>query len=92
MAAEVEQIKKAVGRGIDVTLDCAGFEKTVSTAFGATRNGGKVCLIGMGHCNMNVPLTPAASRYVLHVYITIMLVLIHFFHFEILLCVCKNLR
>ncbi|KAJ8451714.1 hypothetical protein Cgig2_018348 [Carnegiea gigantea] len=62
VAGEVEEIKKAMGRGIDVTLDCAGFEKTVSTAFGATRNGGKVCLIGMGHCNMNVPLTPAASR------------------------------
>ncbi|XP_074280902.1 sorbitol dehydrogenase-like [Silene latifolia] len=62
VASEVEEIKKAMRKGIDVTLDCAGFEKTVSTAFGATRNGGKVCLIGMGHCNMNVPLTPAASR------------------------------
>ncbi|XP_021775806.1 sorbitol dehydrogenase-like [Chenopodium quinoa] len=62
VSAEVDEIKKVMGKDIDVTLDCAGFEKTVSTAFGATRNGGKVCLIGMGHCNMTVPLTPAASR------------------------------
>lgn len=60
---EVEQIQKAVeGAGIDVTLDCVGFSKTMSTALCATRSGGKVCLVGMGHCDMTVPLTPAAAR------------------------------
>ncbi|CAO2838922.1 unnamed protein product [Amaranthus hypochondriacus] len=59
---EVAQIHKAMGREVDVTLDCAGFNKTMSTALGATRAGGKVCLIGMGHGVMTFPLTPAAVR------------------------------
>mgnify|MGYP004709579461 CR=1 FL=1 len=61
----MEQIQKAVGGvGIDVTLDCVGFSKTMSTALSATRSGGKVCLVGMGHCDMTIPLTPAAARLV----------------------------
>lgn len=60
---EVEQIQKALGgAGIDVSLDCVGFSKTMSTALSATRSGGKVCLVGMGHCDMTIPLTPAAAR------------------------------
>lgn len=51
-----------MGADIDVSLDCAGFNKTMSTALGATRSGGKVCLVGMGHNEMTVPLTPAAAR------------------------------
>ena len=61
--SEVEQIQKAIGAGVDVTFDCAGFSKTMSTALSATRAGGKVCLVGMGHNEMTVPLTPAAARY-----------------------------
>lgn len=60
---EVERIRAALGGAeIDVTLDCAGFSKTVATALGATRPGGKVCLVGMGHNEMTVPLTSAAVR------------------------------
>jgi len=51
-----------MGAGIDVSFDCAGFNKTMSTALGATCPGGKVCLVGMGHHEMTVPLTPAAAR------------------------------
>lgn len=61
-AIEVELIQKAMGADIDVTFDCAGFEKTMSTALGATCSGGRVCLVGMGHNEMTVPLTPAAAR------------------------------
>ncbi|KAL5811108.1 hypothetical protein ACOSQ4_027676 [Xanthoceras sorbifolium] len=59
---EVEQIQKAMGAGVDVSFDCAGFNKTMSTALSATRSGGKVCLVGMGHTEMTLPLTPAAAR------------------------------
>ncbi|XP_065002232.1 L-idonate 5-dehydrogenase-like isoform X3 [Musa acuminata AAA Group] len=59
---EVIQIQQAMGNDIDVSFDCAGFSKTVSTALNATRAGGKVCLIGMGRNEMTVPLTPAAAR------------------------------
>nr|DAD48042.1 TPA_asm: hypothetical protein HUJ06_017979 [Nelumbo nucifera] len=59
---EVIQIHKAMGSEVDATFDCAGFNKTMSTALNATRSGGKVCLVGMGHNEMTVPLTPAAAR------------------------------
>lgn len=62
IAEEVEQIHKAMGAGVDVTFDCAGFNKTMSTALSATCSGGKVCLVGMGHNEMTVPLTPSAAR------------------------------
>ncbi|TKY45100.1 Sorbitol dehydrogenase [Spatholobus suberectus] len=62
VAEEVVQIQKVMGAGIDVTFDCAGFEKTMSTGLSATQPGGKVCLVGMGRSEMTVPLTPAAAR------------------------------
>ncbi|GJN04175.1 hypothetical protein PR202_ga21699 [Eleusine coracana subsp. coracana] len=64
VAAEVDRIKAAMGGAgdIDVSLDCAGFEKTVATALEATRPGGRVCLVGLGHNEMTVPLTSAAIR------------------------------
>lgn len=60
--AEVELINEAMGGVVDVTFDCVGFNKTMSTALRVTRAGGKVCLVGMGHHEMTVPLTPAAAR------------------------------
>jgi len=59
----VTRIQNAMGGNINVTFDCAGFAKTMSTALKATSSGGKVCLVGMGHNEMTVPLTPAAARY-----------------------------
>ena len=55
-------IHNVMGAGVDVTFDCAGFNKTMTTALTATQPGGKVCLVGMGHSEMTVPLTPAAAR------------------------------
>jgi len=63
VAEDIVQIQKAMGAAINVTFDCAGFDKTMSTALGATQPGGKVCLVGMGHSEMTVPLSPAAARY-----------------------------
>ncbi|KAI3974291.1 hypothetical protein MKX01_030960 [Papaver californicum] len=63
---EVVQIQKIMGVGVDVTFDCADFEKTVRTALNATQPGGKVCLVGMGRNEMTVPLTPAAARWPLY--------------------------
>ncbi|KAK1321233.1 Sorbitol dehydrogenase [Acorus calamus] len=59
---DVIKIQNVMGADVDVTFDCAGFNKTMSTALNATRAGGKVCLVGMGHNEMTVPLTPAAAR------------------------------
>ncbi|KAL0400809.1 UNVERIFIED_CONTAM: Sorbitol dehydrogenase [Sesamum latifolium] len=62
VSAEVEQIKKAMGAGIDISIDCAGFTKTLSTALNATSSGGKVCLVGLADDEMTIPLAPAAVR------------------------------
>lgn len=59
----MERIKAAMGAAVDIALDCAGFTKTMSTALAATSSGGKVCLVGMGHTEMTLPLAPAAVRY-----------------------------
>ncbi|XP_050942638.1 sorbitol dehydrogenase-like [Cucumis melo] len=59
---DVTKIQKAMKAEVDVSFDCAGFEKTMSTALNASRPGGKVCLIGLGHIEMTVPLGPAAAR------------------------------
>lgn len=60
----MERIKKSMGAEVDVTFDCAGYSKTMSIALGATSPGGKVCLVGMGHQEMTIPLAPAVERYV----------------------------
>ncbi|TYH41303.1 hypothetical protein ES332_D12G306600v1 [Gossypium tomentosum] len=59
---EVETICNVMGAKVDVSFDCAGLSKTMSTALSVTRAGGKVCLVGLGHNEMTVPLTPAAAR------------------------------
>ncbi|GMH09050.1 hypothetical protein Nepgr_010890 [Nepenthes gracilis] len=59
---EVEEIQTAMGAWIDVSFDCVGINKTMSTALKATRPGGKVCLIGLACSEMTIPLTPAAAR------------------------------
>ncbi|KAL5746217.1 hypothetical protein ACOSP7_027363 [Xanthoceras sorbifolium] len=62
VAAEVIKIQNQMGSGIDVSFDCVGLEKTMSTALNATRSGGKVCLIGLAKSEMTISLTPAAAR------------------------------
>lgn len=60
--SEVLALKKAMNANIDVTIDCVGLNKSMNTALRATRSGGRICLVGMGHNEMTVPLTPAAAR------------------------------
>lgn len=62
LGEEVANIRRAMGAEVDVTFDCAGFSKTMSTALNATSPGGKVCLVGMGHDEMTLPLTSASAR------------------------------
>lgn len=59
---EVAKIHKLMGDSIDISFDCVGFNKTMSTALNATRSGGKVCLVGLGPSPMTIPLVPAAAR------------------------------
>ncbi|KAG6754463.1 hypothetical protein POTOM_042502 [Populus tomentosa] len=59
---EVIKIQDAMGSGIDVSFDCVGYNKTMTTALNATQSGGKVCLIGLALTEMTVPLTPSAAR------------------------------
>jgi len=91
VAEEIELIQKVMGAAINVTFDCAGFDKTMSTALGATQPGGKVCLVGMGHSEMTVPLTPAAARYMLILLKRLNIFLIPKFGYEIGIRFCPKL-
>ncbi|EPS64701.1 hypothetical protein M569_10079, partial [Genlisea aurea] len=62
LAEEIEEVKKAMGGGIHRSFDCAGLSKTMRMGLGATASGGKVCLVGLGHSEMKVPLPSAAVR------------------------------
>eukprot|EP00752_Nemacystus_decipiens_P001576 g1537.t1 len=46
----------------DACVDCCGFESSVATALAAAKSGGKVCLVGMGHNIMSLPVTASAAR------------------------------
>ncbi|CAM9437374.1 unnamed protein product [Ectocarpus sp. 12 AP-2014] len=50
------------GRRPDACVDCCGFESSVATALAAAKSGGKVCLVGMGHIIMSLPITASAAR------------------------------
>lgn len=46
----------------DCTIDCCGVESAVQSSIHLTRSGGVVCLVGMGCCDMNLPILKATSR------------------------------
>lgn len=50
-------------QSVDISFDCVGFDKTMSTALTVTRAGGKVCLVGLGQSQMTIPLVAAAARF-----------------------------
>ncbi|XP_051116976.1 sorbitol dehydrogenase-like [Andrographis paniculata] len=54
---EVEEVKNVMGARIDVSFDCVGNSKTMSTSLKATSSGGRVCLIGIRNVNLTAPLT-----------------------------------
>ncbi|XP_022006657.1 L-idonate 5-dehydrogenase isoform X2 [Helianthus annuus] len=63
LGEEISKIHKIIGENVDISFDCVGFDKTMSTALTATRAGGKVCLVGLGQSRMTIPLVAAAARY-----------------------------
>ena len=56
-------MQKAMGAPIDVTCDCVGVTKSLTTSLNVTRSAGCVCIVGMRENDMTLPITPAASRY-----------------------------
>ena len=63
MEKEIVAMQKAMGAPIDVTCDCVGVTKSLTTSLNATRSAGCVCIVGMRENDMTLPITPAASRY-----------------------------
>lgn len=57
-----EEIKNDMGRAPDITMECVGFAASVNLAIYATKNGGKIALIGLGPLNVPVSLTIAAMH------------------------------
>ena len=59
----VEQVKAANGGKLcDSSIDCAGVDVVVGAAIKVTKNGGGVCLVGMGKPEMNIPILNASCR------------------------------
>mmetsp|Transcript_23813 Transcript_23813/g.52459 ORF Transcript_23813/g.52459 Transcript_23813/m.52459 type:complete len:358 (+) Transcript_23813:53-1126(+) len=50
------------GKKVDSCIDCAGAEPVIQAAIYCTKNGGCVCLVGMGRPEMSVPLLNASCR------------------------------
>ena len=63
MEKEIKAMQKAMGAPIDVTCDCVGVTKSLTTSLNVTRSAGCVCIVGMRENDMTLPITPAASRY-----------------------------
>lgn len=57
-----EKIIKTLGDEPDVTLDCSGSAIAINTAIVATKRGGKVVLVGLGHPKVNVMLSTASLK------------------------------
>ncbi|CAN0168919.1 unnamed protein product [Ascophyllum nodosum] len=61
-AEAAARVVSAGGKRPDACVDCCGFESSVATALAAAKSGGRVCLVGMGHNVMSLPVTAAAAR------------------------------
>eukprot|EP01064_Diplonema_japonicum_P033591 TRINITY_DN6660_c5_g1_i1.p1 TRINITY_DN6660_c5_g1~~TRINITY_DN6660_c5_g1_i1.p1 ORF type:complete len:361 (+),score=77.67 TRINITY_DN6660_c5_g1_i1:53-1135(+) len=61
---EVAEAVKAANGGefCDGSIDCAGVESVVTAAIKSTKNGGSVCLVGMGKPTCTLPLLDASIR------------------------------
>ncbi|KAE8672363.1 L-idonate 5-dehydrogenase [Hibiscus syriacus] len=59
---EVVKIQNVMASSIDVSFDCVGFRKSLTTALSATEAGGKVGLIGLAQGDLTIPLSSAAVR------------------------------
>eukprot|EP00850_Spirogloea_muscicola_P022969 SM000321S12202 [mRNA] locus=s321:21574:23187:+ [translate_table: standard] len=59
---DLKQLLEALEGQVDVTFDCVGMTQSMCTALQATSPGGKVCLVGMGHDEMCLPITAAAAK------------------------------
>lgn len=56
------KVKEMNGGFCDSAIDCAGTEAAISAAILSTRNGGKVCLVGMGAPLATIPILNASIR------------------------------
>ncbi|KAI1692908.1 alcohol dehydrogenase groES-like domain-containing protein [Ditylenchus destructor] len=55
-------IRKELGGEPDVVLECTGLGMSIETAIYAVKNGGTVCIIGMGSARADIPIIEAISK------------------------------
>ena len=51
-----------IGHGFDVAIECTGAPPAIANAMKATKNGGKVVLVGLGPSEATLPILDAATR------------------------------
>lgn len=59
---QITAIRKVMNGKVDFSFDCVGVTQSMRVALAVTNSGGKVLLVGMGHTEMQVPLTSASAR------------------------------
>ena len=57
-----KRVIESLGQMPDYTIDCVGFESTVTLGLLATKPGGALVLTGMGQAQMTIPLISATCR------------------------------
>jgi L-iditol 2-dehydrogenase len=58
----VKKVVAALGQMPDYTIDCAGFQSTITLGLLATKPGGAVIIAGMGQSSVTIPLIAATVR------------------------------
>lgn len=57
-----KRVEEALGQMPDYTIDCVGFESTITLGLLATKPGGALILTGMGQATVSIPLISATCR------------------------------
>jgi len=57
-----QRVIASMGRMPDYTIDCVGFEATITLGLMATKPGGALVLTGMGQSDVKIPLISATCR------------------------------
>ncbi|EDS38767.1 sorbitol dehydrogenase [Culex quinquefasciatus] len=58
----IRKIDEVLGGPADRVLECTGSQPGIRTAIKATRNAGRICLVGLGNDDVQLPMVDAISR------------------------------
>ncbi|CAG5128384.1 unnamed protein product [Candidula unifasciata] len=60
--ATAQAVEEAMGDKVDISMECSGAEASIQAAIYATKSGGTVVLVGLGHETARLPIVNASVR------------------------------